>query len=481
VASASRLTAPKLTSAVIGAGPAGLLFSFLGKILMADSWTVQLFDKRESYARTHRLRLAPEPYLAIQRELRDPRFDELMAFLGEHRFSPEINVLEAKLASLLAALGVMKTVREITSLDDLRVDTVVAADSVHSAVRELVRGGIEPRAYTHERIARLRVTGADLPAHLTVVDQFRLSKVLGSVVDYRRNSNGFAEVDLFLTDHEHAIVRSLGASPKAPVALTADVLRALDGTLLRAVVAQVAQGAREVALYSTFSLEHVVMPRVAFRSGGKRVFLVGDAAVSLPFFRGMASLGSCAYALARAHADGALDRYDGEVAEIVRREVAVVRSRAQLIRLLRELVRLSSLVPFPIQSWWLSAARDPVPDRLSPGAVFNLAIAANAVVFAALALFAPWAALLSLLIQAAGGFAYRWTLQLEPGPHKYVRRVWEVQIAIVLVTGAALAVAGRANLLAAFAWWILGAAFAIGMYAFEGLVGRRLARARVGE
>ena len=140
---------------------------------------------------------------------------------------------------------------------------------------------------------------------------------------------------------------------------------------------------------------------------------------------------------------------------------------------------MSALLPFPIQAWWLSAAREPAPDALSPSAYFNMAIAASVLGLLALGLVSPWLALLSLPAQIAGGFAYRWTLQLEPGPHRYLRRIWEIQVALVLVAGVGLVVVGRASILMAGVWWILGAAFAGGIYVYEGTIGRVLARAKV--
>ena len=469
------------TTAVIGAGPAGLLFTLIGKITMGDAWNVTLYDKRATYQRTHRLRMAPEPYLAIQRALDDARFDALMTFLQENHFSPEVNLLEAKLTELLDGLGVRKVVREITSLAEIDADVIVGADSVHSTVRDLVRGAIEPEKHTHERIARLRVTGPDLPHRLSVVDQYRLSKVLGSVVDYRVNRNGFAEIDLFLTEAEHAIVRDLGATPKDPVAIDSQMLAKMKAPLFRAIVEHLEHGERRIVVQSTFQLEHAVMPRVSFSVAGKRVFLVGDAAVSLPFFRGMACLASCAHALARAHASGHLDDYEREVAAIVHRELGVVRARAHLVRGLRELIRVSALLPFPIQSWWLSAGRDPLPDRISPSGWFNVLIAASAASLVVLGAISPALALLSLPIQLAGGVAYRWTLELEPGPHRHLRRIWEVQIFVVGAIGVALAIARRLPWFAAVGWLVLGAAFALGIYVFEWFVAARLRRARLEE
>lgn len=483
-----------MTTAVVGAGPAGLMFSLVSRLLFErmggdrERWTLRLYDKRETYVRIHRLRMAKEPYLAIQRDVDDRRFDALIAFLEEHHYSPEVNLLEAKLTELLGELGVRKEVLEVTSLDQLREPgtlTVVAADSVHSTIRELVRGDVAPTRYTHERVARVRVVGDELPPRLGVVDQYRLSKVLGSVVDYRLNQNGFAEIDLFLTEEEHEHVRALGASPKDPVEITSRMVA--RAPLFRAIVANLERDSRKILLQSTFALEHTVMPRVAFEVDGTHVFLLGDAGVSLPFFRGMACLASCAQALAHVHCamledDTEVARsYDRQVAAIVKREVAIVRSRASLVRRLRELARVSAMLPFPIQSWWLSAAREPEPDKISAGTTFNALIALAAAGCAATGYVSPWLAIVSLPLEVAGGIAYRWTLDLEPGPHRHLRRVWEVQIAIVLVGGVIAALTRRAHVVAALWWWILGLAFVGGIYVFEVFIARRLRRAQLGE
>lgn len=473
--------APQLKTAVVGAGPAGLLFTFIGKLLMGRNWHVELYDKRATYARTHRLRIAREPYLEIQRQLDDRHFDELMAFLGQSHFSPEVNRLEAKLTDLLTALGVEKQVREITSLDELDVDTVVGADSVHSTVARLVAGASQASQATFEQVARLRVTGATLPARLTALDQFRLSKVLGSVVDYRVNANGFAELDLFLTDHEYARVRALEASPKTPVALVPGLVSHLEAPLFRRIVEQLERGGNQVTVHSTFELQHSVRSQVSFRVGRTRVFLLGDAAVSLPFFRGMACLGACAHALAQAHATGDFDAYETAVARIAQRELGVVRARAHLVHGARELVRVSAMLPFPIQTWWLSAARAPLPDRWSAGAYFNLVVAGVGLAVAASGLWLPWLALLTLPIEWAGGVTYRWTLSLEPGPHRHLRRVWEIQLALLAVGGTIAVLMARMPWPAVTGWWVSGAVFVLGIYTFERLVARHLTHARLDE
>jgi len=147
---------------------------------------------------------------------------------------------------------------------------------------------------------------------------------------------------------------------------------------------------------------------------------------------------------------------------------------------------VSALLPFPIQSWWLRATDEsPRSSRLSIWFFLNVAVALGALFFAAAGWLAPsggplgsWLAWLSLPAELAGGVVYHSALAFEEGAHKWVRRVWELQIATALVGGVALAAeatlaSGRLALTLAPVWWLLlGAAFVIGLYVFEGVVNR---------
>lgn len=498
------------TTLVVGAGPAGLLFVIVGRLL-ADkagvAWAVRLFDKRQSYARTHRLRMDPAPYRAIQRDVADPRFDALVAMLDGHGFSPEVNVLEESLSSLATELGVVRELREIgdrASLLALRREvsgpcTIVAADSVHSAVRAIASPDGRALHATHERLARLRVRGDALPAQLGLVDRVRVSKVLGSIVDYRLNRNGYAEVDLFLTEAEHAHVRTLGASPRAPVVIAASGISRLRAPLFRAIVEHLEEGLggrHVVEVQSTFELEHTVAPRCVLTPADldATVFLVGDAAVSLPFFRGMASLAACAHALARAHVEiacGRTPRYEEEARAIVSRELDVIRSRARLVRGTREAFRVASMLPFPIQSWLLRARElHPERERFTPGFFLNaiVALAAASLVVAGSWLDAhgidgTWLALAAFPIELLGGACYRGALALQAPPHRWVARVWALQIATLFVAGVGLAApiasgVGWVAAIASVTWWFsIAVPFVLGMLLFERVTGTQLARA----
>ena len=242
------VTEPGATSmAVVGAGPAGLLFAAVGKILHARAgdaagpWELRLYDKRESYVRTHRLRIAPAPYEAIAADLSDPRIDALLSFLRDEQFRPEVNRLEERLGALVKDLGVDKETYEVDGVPSLEAlverhrphgrVTIVGADSVHSAVRSATASGATGSRHVHQYVARLRIVGPGLPAALDPVAQVRLSKVIGSLIDYRLNANGFAEVDLFLEPTDHA--------PLLPTAQPARASGSLAGASIACTVGSV--------------------------------------------------------------------------------------------------------------------------------------------------------------------------------------------------------------------------------------------------
>lgn len=517
----------QVVTAVVGAGPAGLLFCIASALSARadgeppDRWTILLFDKRADYVRTHRLRIAREPVVELQAALADPAFDELVAFLERHGYSPSVNDLEAQLAALVAELGIERRVLDIGAgpgqlpLGDLRahlVDegllppgaqlTVVGADSVHSDVREAVRGDVAAVEHTHQTVARLRVTGSGLPERIGRLDTYRLSKVLGSVVDYRSNPNGFAEVDVFLDGPDHERLAELGATPAEPVLLDAHLAQQVGSELFVRLVDHLQVGLTDggctVALQSVFRLEHRYIDPVTYLldDGETPVLLVGDAAISLPFFRGMACLVACVHALADAHlylvrslaapasptaaVAETRQRYEAAVAEVRARELGTVRARGRLVRGARELARISSLVPFPLQTWFLSIPPPRARGRLSAGFVLNLplAMAAGLLVLAGLSSDTEgllpgvlwWA---GLFTEVAGGFAYRAAQELEPGTDTWVRSTWRAQVAVVLLAGVVLGVARWGDVsvfltvVAFSSWFVLGLAFVAGMYGFE--------------
>lgn len=527
----------RLTTAVVGAGPAGLVFVIAARALWAkrghepEQWKTLLFDKRTTYERTHRLRMDPRPYRALAEEASHPIVDDLIAFLEGERWRPAVSDLEQQLSEAAGAFGVAKqplevggpaaeiplatlaqVLRESGDLDAHSPLTVVGADSVRSQVRDAIAGPASRVVKTHQGVARLILRGPELPEALSPIEQLKLSKLLGSILDYRRHPAGFAEVDLFLSSREFGAVERLGAIPKAPIVLDDEALDGLSAPLFRRIVAYLAHGfcaARLSAeLWSTFKLEHALVRPTSFPLGDDgRVFLVGDAATSLPFFRGMACLGESAHRLAKLHVDLAamalggedgaqkvtqelhqggpsVRDYEAAIEKLRADELAIVGARARLIRVAREFVRVSAMAPFPIQSWLLSVPEEPKHPRERSAAFWlNLAFATVSLVTVlagpVLSLTTKpallWISLLALPIQAAGGVLYHYTRDHLPRSLPLVATTWRLQIAVVAIGGLALSAwatwtAGTPALLPATVYWfVLGLTFVVGLYAFEKL------------
>ncbi len=514
--------APRLVTCVVGAGPAGLMFCLLAGIhrqRMADpsGWPIVLVDKRQTYERSHRLRIDPQPYRITQQQIDDPRFDELISFLDDADFHPAANRLEEKLHELVSSLGIEKrrvtigsgvAETDLAALRSLLIDegvmsvrsplTVVAADSVSSATRSLVQGNSVSVDRIHQTVARLRIEGEGLPNKLEPVRQLKLAKLLGSALDYRSNPNGYAEVDLFLSPEEHAAVVALGARPADPVALSPEILERLDARLFSSVVqhleSKLGAGPAKVFVQSTFRLEHRYQETVAFGfpDDQMHVFLVGDAAVSLPFFRGMACLAQCVDALAVVHSEltaglpsaaalaEATGRYNDQVAAIRSAEVAIVEKRARAIRVARELVRVSSMAPFPMQTWLLSERRtDRTAGWFSARVGLTIALVTVAAIVAIASPAIGVLGLACLPLQALAGALYRSDLENQPNP--WIALVCRLQVAALTVSGLVIAVVDPYDsgilirLGAAVGWFVLGLVFVAGMYAAEARLSRGVA------
>ncbi|TPW20563.1 MAG: hypothetical protein FD126_1556, partial [Elusimicrobia bacterium] len=357
---------------------------------------------------------------------------------------------------------------------------------------KLVKGDAPSVRHTHSVVARLILRAPDLPERLGPLEHYRLSKLLGSVLDYRLNQNGFAEVDLFLTLEEHRRVQALGATPETPVSLSEKALGPARAPLFRKIVGYFQRRfgpGCDITLFSTFRLQHRYISRVAFRvpDVDASVFLVGDAAVSLPFFRGMACLTACVHSLARVQCELArlgdapqtaalLDRYDAEVRQIRDREVRTVNARGRLIRLAREFSRLSAMLPFPLQTWLVNAEQPEWAGKATPELVGNLIVAATAATMALLGMFRGadglWLSLAAVALQAAGGALYAVAMTWKPAPNPGLRLVWLVQMSVLMVVGPAQALVefvgyGRLAVFPLVFWFILGLAFAAGLFAVD--------------
>jgi hypothetical protein len=172
-------------------------------------------------------------------------------------------------------------------------------------------------------------------------------------------------------------------------------------------------------------------------------------------------------------------RYEWRGARVRDEELRVVSARSRLIRGAREFARISSMLPFPIQTWLLSIRSE--QETSSGPSPLNATVAATAAMLALLgpllslanpALMLLWWA--ALPVQALGGFLYRASLRLDPPGAHAAKRAWIIQITIIAAVGTMTAVGIRIGFgewitRSAASWLVLGLSFIPGMYLFEAI------------
>jgi 2-polyprenyl-6-methoxyphenol hydroxylase-like FAD-dependent oxidoreductase len=93
------------TIAIIGGGPVGLWIALQVKLL-AESWDVHVFEKRDAYARNHALRLLPLAFDGLLREHGTSAMCDMVDRWLAAGSSPRTNVIENELSDQCEAAGV---------------------------------------------------------------------------------------------------------------------------------------------------------------------------------------------------------------------------------------------------------------------------------------------------------------------------------------------------------------------------------------
>ncbi len=520
---------------VIGAGPAGLIFSLINRICLdhrnisSSKWPLFLLEKRTRYVRNHRLQLDKSEFVRVQKRLNSLHFDKFVQFLENTNYRPVINELETFLTQALNKFGVSQTICDVgnsfrqSSLHDVRAKlphsfsqenkpwVIVGADSVKSTVSKMLGNDKGRITGTHEYLIRLKLIGNHLPKSINIIENFKLSKVLSSVLSYRFNKNGFAEMDLFLDPSEYYAVSWLNANPKNPINLTKEVLDQLNAPFFKQVIISFIEShskvsLQQIQLQSSFKLEHSInRSRVRhLNEFNAYAFLVGDAAISLPFQRGMTAMIKCTYELSEVlfsifdqltlnestyqleQCKSIANHYQVQSELIAKEEIKIVSSRASLVRGLRQFIRINAMLPFPIQSWLLGYESNFSAKSINiTHFLLNLLFAccASLSMGAALLLMLNnkefWSPLTFIIIgfvlQFIGGFIYRANFTFTNQVHIFIKRIWQIQIVSWMLLGIGIIlfkiieISSLIGALLATAWWTGGVFFGIGLVLFDQL------------
>lgn len=264
------------------------------------------------------------------------------------------------------------------------------------------------------------------------------------------------------------------------------------------------QPGNHLSITSSFTLEHSISPeRVKplphLDSFG---YLLGDAAIALPFQRGMTAIVKSAYCLSNVHltifqktisnqsiSNDDLGKigmeYQRDTEKIIEKEIQIVASRASLVGGLREFIRISSILPFPIQSWLLSYPTAETKMKFDSFFLINLVIALTGLLFFFLSeititslsnyLISGTELAIAFILQFLGGVFYRASITFNAQSNSSIRKVWQYQILLWMILGFAFVFQNFTDSTIilkvgyTLSWWFGGITFLLGLLLFDWL------------
>jgi len=295
--------------AIIGAGPVGLWTAIQIKKRSPDA-QVTLFERYDEYKRHHVVSIQRSSLFfgaSPHHDEHDQRlFHEMLGYTRNQLRSRPMNrlfvptsAIESSLKKCALALGCAIVVRHIASLDDIcdlypDVEQIVIANGAHSTLRKQLLGEddvhseslqyvVEMKTYVSEEVADSMETG--------MVARRIASRLKTMTFEYRgRPKSGRVGITLrFFVDKEgfDALGEASFKQPHIginglPEELAQDVrvywtMHGLD------------EGMLETLSFSKLQLSVYHATRFADSYRGKPCFLVGDAAMGVPYFRALNS------------------------------------------------------------------------------------------------------------------------------------------------------------------------------------------------
>lgn len=360
----------------VGGGPVALWTAIQLRLLLPMQ-DVLVVEKRPGYARHHVVRLDPA---AMHTPLAE-RSAVLRKMLASVPLTIAIADLERQLAALASLLGIRVTYEcEYPAIPCSNVVAIVGADGAHSAVRRLHFNNAL-QTYDGTMYAVELRYDAQHAAPLSGVQQYALIKAAGRLISEHVSHGTRVSVRFVVSGAEY--VAFSGATAAAPwtFAQTANmppaVLRAMRLWLgARAHYAgetRLRRTDREAVRFATSecisSVSLAPYRSVCFSRAGtpKRapIFLVGDAAFGVPFFRALNNGLRCgtalAHVLARLLGEGIDTReaYESYVSLLADTEIESVRARRGMMDIAAAWCNLSARAPWEmlaippslIESW----------------------------------------------------------------------------------------------------------------------------------
>jgi len=298
---------------IIGGGPVGL-WTAIRMMKDRSDLRVQVYERHQEYQRSHVLKLKHVSLLLYKKPTNDPDEAAFHREVTGGKSLSEVyaaaaaglsvfvrtNVLENALKKYAQALGVNITYAKIETPEEaerLHPDCklFVAADGAHSKMRETLFGKDAIRHFVLQYIAEIKYQAKGKAGKLSFLEAYKTNKLLsGPAFEYvGREKDGTTPVSLrFFMDRETYDAIPTASfkeplkldDPRLPPQLTADFRTMMNARAIKA---------GEVYDENSAKLSKLTLTHYASRSfatlqqNGKAWFVVGDAAMGVPYFRSL--------------------------------------------------------------------------------------------------------------------------------------------------------------------------------------------------
>lgn len=295
----------------VGAGPVGLWAAIQLKKRLPHA-TVSVYERHEVYQRSHVLRLDHWSMLLYGRNHRS-KSDALQTQFYQEVAGKQLsglvwtpaqslfirtNDLEAALKRYALALGVNIVLRRIGSPEEAQTlhpncRHFIAADGAHSALRQALVGDVVQQPLQHVVEVKYQVQGSAVRLG-ALVEQFKANTKLEHMAfEYvGRERNGVCPVTLRFFVDKATYERIPAATFKEPLAvddprLPASLRRDIERYMALRSASGTEQYCRKSGRVTKLVLSVYHAPEFAVVQDGRAWFLVGDAAMGVPYFRAL--------------------------------------------------------------------------------------------------------------------------------------------------------------------------------------------------
>ena len=282
----------------IGAGPVGLWVAIQLK-LHFPKLRILMLDKYAVFQRSHLLRIVRRSLKNVHKDLKD--FKEwALGLTGKIR----TNDLEKRLWEKASELGIKKEVVAVKNPLELKeifpsVNVIIGTDGSHSVVRHEVFGNRLAVKQTLEHVAFCKYEAVGKVNQMkNIKEQYAALKLIKHLVleNVGREKDGVTPVTLQIKIDAETYKKMEGARFKTPYNITTDKPK-YEPKLLETITAwlnmrEIYQGEKRVkgsAKVNVIGLDVYKAETVAqyFEDKDLAVFLCGDAAFGVPFFRAL--------------------------------------------------------------------------------------------------------------------------------------------------------------------------------------------------